>query len=62
MVIEEDNLTPTDIRQLERDTQADLKNGSHTFYSIDGKRMGTDYNALERGQMYIVNGKKFYKF
>lgn len=62
MVIEEDNLTPTDIRQLERDTQADLKNGSHTFYSIDGKRIGTDYNALERGQMYIVNGKKFYKF
>lgn len=62
MVIEEDNLTPTDIRQLERDTQADLKNGNHTFYSIDGKRMGTDYNALERGQMYIVNGKKFYKF
>ena len=62
MVIEEDNLTPTDIRQLERDTQADLKNGNHTFYSIDGKRIGTDYNALERGQMYIVNGKKFYKF
>ena len=62
MVIEDENVTPTDIRRLERDTEKDLKSGRHTFYSIDGKRIGNDYDALTRGQIYVVNGKKFYKF
>lgn len=61
MVLDDDN-TATSIRQLENETEQDVKSGKHTFYSIDGKRMGNDYDALERGQMYVVNGKKFYKF
>ena len=61
MVLDDDHTT-TDIHQLENETEQDVKSGRHTFYSIDGKRMGTNYDALERGQMYVVNGKKFYKF
>ena len=61
MVLDDDHTT-TDIHQLENETEQDVKSGRHTFYSIDGKRMGTNYDTLERGQMYIVNGKKFYKF
>ena len=61
MVLDDDN-TATDVRHLENDTEADIKSGRYPFYSIDGKLMGNDYDALERGQMYIVNGKKFYKF
>ena len=61
MVLDDDN-TATDVRYLESDTEADIKSGRYPFYSIDGKLMGNDYDALERGQMYIVNGKKFYKF
>ena len=61
MVLDDDHTT-TDIHQLENETEQDVKSGRHTFYSIDGKRMGTNYDTLERGQMYVVNGKKFYKF
>ena len=61
MVLDDDHTT-TNIHQLENETEQDVKSGRHTFYSIDGKRMGTNYDALERGQMYVVNGKKFYKF
>lgn len=63
MVLEnEDNSNATGIRQLEHNTEADIRSGRYTFYSIDGRQLGTDYNTLERGQIYIVNGKKFYKF
>ena len=61
MVLDDDN-SATDVRHLENDTEADIKSGRYPFYSIDGKLMGNDYDALECGQMYIVNGKKFYKF
>ena len=60
MVLDDDHTT--DIHQLENEMEQDVKSGRHTFYSIDGKRMGTNYDTLERGQMYVVNGKKFYKF
>ena len=63
MVLEDEaNSTVTGIRNLERDTEADIQSGHYTFYSIDGRQHGTDYNSLERGQIYIVNGKKIYKF
>lgn len=54
--------TADDINKLEKDTEADIRSGRHEFYSVDGIRMGTDYKQLKSGQMYIVNGKKFYKF
>lgn len=63
MVLDDEvDSTVTGIRQLERNTEADIRSGRYTFYSIDGRQLGTDYNALERGQIYVVNGKKFYKF
>ena len=58
----DDDSNVTGINQLENDTEKDMHSGKYPFYSIDGKLMGKDYNKLERGQIYIVNGKKFYKF
>ena len=60
MVLEDDN-TAAGIKALETETNSDIKSGKYSFYSVDGKLMGNDYNKLESGQMYIVNGKKFYK-
>ena len=60
MVLEDDN-TADGIKALETETNTDIKSGKYPFYSVDGKQMGNDYNKLESGQMYIVNGKKFYK-
>lgn len=61
MVFDNENGT-TDIRQLENDTETDLKSNTHRIYTLDGQYVGTDYNALPGGEMYIINGKKFYKF
>ena len=58
----DDDSNVTGINQLENDTEKDIHSGKYPFYSVDGKLMGKDYNKLERGQIYIVNGKKFYKF
>ena len=62
LVLEGDDSNVTGIQQLEGETAKDIHSGKYPFYSIDGKLMGKDYNKLERGQIYIVNGKKFYKF
>lgn len=62
MVLEDDNdSNVTDIKELENTTEQDIHSGKYPFYSIDGKLMGKDYNKLEQGKLYIVNGKKFYK-
>ena len=53
--------TATDINRLEKAAEADIRSGRYEFYSVDGLRMGRDYNQLKSGQIYIVNGKKFYK-
>ena len=58
----DDDSNVTGIKQLEGETEKDIHSGKYPFYSVDGKLMGKDYNKLERGQIYIVNGKKFYKF
>ena len=50
------------VKQMERATQDAIKSGKYTFYSVDGKALGNDYDKLDRGQIYIVNGNKFYKF
>ena len=60
MVLEGDNIADG-IKVLETETNSDIKSGKYSFYSVDGKLMGNDYSKLESGQMYIVNGKKFYK-
>lgn len=41
--------------------EADVKSGRYPFYSLDGRNLGRDYNSLPSGNIYIVNGKKFYK-
>ena len=56
----EDN-TATSVNKLEKDTESDIQSGRYEFYSVDGLRMGKDYDKLQSGQIYIVNGKKFYK-
>ena len=61
MVLDEEDNNTTGIKSLENKTNEDIKSGKYPFYSVDGKLMGNDYNALESGQIYIVNGKKFYK-
>lgn len=63
MVLDDElNSTTAGIRQLEHSTEADIQSGRYPFYSIDGRQLGTNYNALKSGQIYIVNGKKIYKF
>ena len=44
-----------------RKGEADVRSGRYPFYSLDGKNLGRDYNRLPPGNIYIVNGKKFYK-
>lgn len=61
IIVLEDDDTADGIKTLESETGADIKSGKYPFHSVDGKLMGTDYDQLESGQMYIVNGKKFYK-
>lgn len=61
MVLDNDHTTAIDVHQLEKQTEADIRDGKHEFFSIDGKRMGNNYDSLAPGQIYIVNGKKFYK-
>lgn len=59
MVLEEGPVV-TDINSV-RKGEADVRNGRYPFYSLDGKNLGRDYNSLPSGNIYIVNGKKFYK-
>ncbi|WP_169302850.1 leucine-rich repeat domain-containing protein [Hoylesella marshii] len=59
MVLEEGPVV-TDINSV-RKGEADVRNGRYPFYSLDGKNLGRDYNRLPSGNIYIVNGKKFYK-
>jgi len=50
----------TSIDEIRRD-EADVKSGKYTIYDLSGKNMGTQYDTLPAGNIYIVNGKKFYK-
>ena len=42
--------------------EEDIEKGDGKIYSLDGKLLGTDVDALKSGEIYIKNGKKFYKF
>ncbi len=48
---------PSGISGITVDDQAD---GERGIYSIDGRYMGNDANALQKG-IYIINGKKVVK-
>lgn len=54
-----DNNTTTDIE--ETSIHQNLKNKQANIYTIDGRFVGRDFDALEGGQVYIVGGKKIYK-
>lgn len=47
-----------------RDQQVihNIDKGISPFYALDGKYMGNNFDALPGGAIYIVNGKKIYKF
>lgn len=62
MVFEEDDSKTTDIKGLENATDDELRSGKYRIYTLDGKFVGMNYEVLKGGEMYIVNGKKFYKF
>ena len=59
-IVLDDEDTATDID----DTVAEdaVEQGNSPIYTLDGKLMGTDIDALPSGEIYIKNGKKFYKF
>ncbi len=40
----------------------DVEEGKARIYTANGKYVGTDFNALPTGQVYIVGGKKVYKY
>ena len=40
----------------------EVEQGNSPIYTLDGKLMGTDIDALPSGEIYVKNGKKFYKF
>ena len=40
----------------------EVEQGNSPIYTLDGKLMGTNIDALPSGEIYIKNGKKFYKF
>ena len=57
----EDNGDTTDTDRIKAG-EADVTSGRYPFYSLDGRYLGRDYKALPQGNIYIVNGKKFYKY
>ena len=60
LVLEDDENTPTAIENIS-ETENAIKSGKYPIYTIDGKNAGNDYSILKSGEIYIVNGKKFYK-
>ena len=58
LVLDDDDTTTG----IDSATEDDVEQGNSPIYTLDGKRMGTDINALPSGEIYIKNGKKFYKF
>ena len=60
VMVMDEGPTVTDIDSV-RKGEADVRSGRYPFYSLDGRNLGRDYNRLPSGNIYIVNGKKFYK-
>ncbi|MDD7317154.1 MAG: leucine-rich repeat domain-containing protein [Prevotella sp.] len=58
MILEEDESTTGIAEQTIREA---IEGGNQTFYTTDGSIAGTDFDSLQSGKVYIVNGKKFYK-
>lgn len=52
------DINPTAINEMEEQIQGKQAR----IYSIDGRYVGTDINTLPSGNIYVVNGKKIYKF
>ena len=42
--------------------EQDLEQGQGRIYTLDGRFVGTDMDALKSGEVYVKNGRKFYKF
>lgn len=53
----EDSSETTGIETVEKA----IENKTSKIYTIDGRYVGTDFDSLTSGEVYIVNGKKVYK-
>lgn len=42
--------------------EQDLEQGQGRIYTLDGRFVGTDMDELKSGEVYVKNGRKFYKF
>ena len=58
-IVLDDNET-TSIDEI-RHSEAEIQSGKYRIYDLSGRFVGTDLNTLPSGQIYIANGKKFYK-
>lgn len=43
------------------DVEKNIQNQQEKIYTTDGRCVGTDFNSLPAGEIYIVGGKKIYK-
>lgn len=59
-IVLDDEDTPTGIDDAVAEDA--VEQGNSPIYTLDGKLMGTDIDALPSGEIYVKNGKKFYKF
>lgn len=58
-IVLDDEDSTTDIDTA---VENEVEQGNSPIYTLDGKLMGTDIDALPSGEIYVKNGKKFYKF
>lgn len=57
-----ENINEKETSHINKQVLDNIKNNIHTFYTIDGKAMGNNFNLLPKGAIYIINGRKIYKF
>lgn len=53
-----DDAATTSISSVEQSVKA----GTARIYTVDGRYAGTDFDSLPAGRIYIISGKKVYKF
>ena len=58
IVLDDENSTTG----IDTAVENEVEQGDSPIYTLDGKLMGTDIDALPSGEIYVKNGKKFYKF
>lgn len=57
-----ENINEKETLHINKQVLNNIKNNIHTFYTIDGKAMGNNFDCLPKRAIYIINGRKIYKF